>query len=970
VTDVADAPVLAPIGNKVVNEKELLTFTATATDEDGGSLTFSLDEEPTGAIITNVPSVGGIFTWTPAENQDGVHTFDVCVSDGVLSDCETITVTVTEVNSAPVANDQAVSVPEDHAGFAITLTGSDADHDPADTLTYSIVSGPTHGTLSGTAPNVTYKPNLNYNGLDSFTFKINDDHVDSNIATVSITVTPVNDPPIAVLDGYNALKDVSLNIAAPGVLGNDTDIDEDALTAVIAENAEHGNVTLNSDGSFTYVPDAGYTGPDTFQYFVSDGIASSAPVTVNLTVNALNVAPTDIGLSPISVAENSDYEGILTATDVAGDVHTFSLVTGEGSDDNGEFEIQGNKLIATHQFNYEGKKTYKVRIAATDQFGASLEKAFVITVTDVNDAPVAENQPISAIMNEAVDFELTGSDEDGDELTFAIFTEPQHGTLVVQEVEGANFAGAGVLRVIEPTVTYTPEADFTGTDSFTFKVMDEKGAVSDLATVSITVNDVPVALDDEYETDEDVPLEVTVEEGVLANDTDSYPEEEPLTAILVTDVSHGELTLAGDGSFSYLPDPNFFGEDSFTYKASDSLELESEPATVTITVAAVNDAPVAVNIEDAETDEDEAVEIELLASDVDGDELTFSMVTPPTHGTLSGTAPELTYTPEANYNGTDSFTYKANDGTADSNIATVTITIAAVNDAPVAEDIEDAETDEDEAVEIELLASDVDGDELTAEIVVEPEHGEVTIDGLVATYTPEADFNGTDSFTYKVNDGTVDSNEATVSITIAALNDAPVAEDIEAETDEETAVEIELLASDVDGDELTAAIVEEPEHGEVVLEGFKVTYTPELDFNGTDSFTYKVNDGTADSNIATVTITVGAINDEPNAVDDAYDAWMGKVLEIPAPGVLANDIDPDPSDVQTVEVKDAPLHGVLELNPDGSFTYEPAAGFYGVDTFTYWLISEPAVQSAYTDWATVTITVRPVARIFLPIILK
>jgi hypothetical protein len=205
---------------------------------------------------------------------------------------------------------------------------------------------------------------------------------------------------------------------------------------------------------------------------------------------------------------------------------------------------------------------------------------------------------------------------------------------------------------------------------------------------------------------------------------------------------------------------------------------------------------------------------------------------------------------------------------------------------------------------------------------------------------------------------------------VTPVNDAPVAEDVEAETDEDTAVAITLLASDVDGDELTFTVVTQPAHGMLSGTAPALTYTPETDFNGTDSFTFKANDGSLDSNIATVTISVGAVNDEPNAVDDEYDAWMGVTLEVPAPGVLANDFDPDPSDEQTVEVKDAPLHGELVLNPDGSFTYEPDAGFYGVDTFTYWLISEPGVQSAYTDWATVTITVRPQFTIFLPILVK
>jgi len=287
---------------------------------------------------------------------------------------------------------------------------------------------------------------------------------------------------------------------------------------------------------------------------------------------------------------------------------------------------------------------------------------------------------------------------------------------------------------------------------------------------------------------------------------------------------------------------------------------------------------------------------------------------------------------------------------------------------PVAKDMS-VTTTEDTSKVITLDASDEDDDPLSA-MVIQPVHGTVTVNGLDATYTPAANYNGTDSFTFKANDGLLDSTVATVTITITAVNDAPVAEDIEAETDEDTAVAITLLASDVDGDELTFTVVAQPAHGTLSGTAPALTYTPAADFNGTDSFTFKANDGSLDSNIATVTITVGAVNDEPNAVDDEYDAWMGVTLEVPAPGVLANDFDPDPSDEQTVEVKDAPLHGELVLNADGSFTYEPDAGFHGIDTFTYWLISEPGVQSAYMDSATVTITVRPVARIFLPIILK
>ncbi|PYQ71262.1 MAG: hypothetical protein DMG01_26015, partial [Acidobacteria bacterium] len=178
------------------------------------------------------------------------------------------------------------------------------------------------------------------------------------------------------------------------------------------------------------------------------------------------------------------------------------------------------------------------------------------------------------------------------------------------------------------------------------------------------------------------------------------------------------------------------------------------------------------NAQSVTTAEDTAKAITLTASDVDGDTLTYSIVSGPSHGSLSGAAPNVTYTPAANYNGPDSFTFKANDGTADSAAATVSITVTAVNDAPVA-NAQSATTNEDTAKPITLAATDVDGDALTYSIVTGPAHGSLSGTMPDVSYTPAANYNGPDSFTFKANDGTVDSNVATVSLTVTAVNDAP-----------------------------------------------------------------------------------------------------------------------------------------------------------------------------------------------------
>ena len=380
-------------------------------------------------------------------------------------------------------------------------------------------------------------------------------------------------------------------------------------------------------------------------------------------------------------------------------------------------------------------------------------------------------KPKTAPTNEdqAVTIELKATDLDSSDLTFAIATIPTSGSLGTIGTPACSDSGG--ITTCTASVTYTPNPNFNGSDSFTYTASDGS-TTSAPVSVSITinpVNDSPVAVNDPYNTNEDTVLNVGAP-GVLGNDND--PEGNPLTAALFSGPAHGALTLNGDGSFTYTPNLNFAGTDSFSYKVNDG-SVDSTSATVTITVGAQNDPPVAGN-QSVSTAENVAVNITLMGSDVDNDPLTYSVVTPPAHGVLSGTAPSLTYTPAANYNGPDSFTFKVNDGTVDSNVASVSITVTPVNNPPAANP-QSVTTPEDTAVAITLTGSDVDNDPLTYSVVTPPAHGVLSGTAPSLTYTPAANYNGPDSFTFKVNDGKVDSNTATVSITVTVVNDAPVA---------------------------------------------------------------------------------------------------------------------------------------------------------------------------------------------------
>jgi hypothetical protein len=302
----------------------------------------------------------------------------------------------------------------------------------------------------------------------------------------------------------------------------------------------------------------------------------------------------------------------------------------------------------------------------------------------------------------------------------------------------------------------------------------------------------------------------------------------------------------------------------------------NQVVTQTFTVTAANTPPVA-NAQAVSTNEDTPKTITLTGSDVDGNSLTFATGTGPSHGSLgsisavtcTGTAPkscsaEVTYTPALNYNGSDSFTFKVNDGTVDSPAATVSITINAVNDAPSCSAVS-LTTDEDTPGDANPDCTDIDSASLSYAIVGAATHGTASIVAGKLHYVPNANYNGSDSFTYKANDGALDSNTATVSVTVNAVNDAPTCTNGSASTDEDNAVATPLSCADVDSATLGYTIVSGPAHGSLSGTAPNLTYTPNANYNGSDSFTFQASDGSLDSNVAAFNITINAVNDAPTA---------------------------------------------------------------------------------------------------------
>jgi hypothetical protein len=285
-------------------------------------------------------------------------------------------------NHAPVANAQSVSTPEDNAK-AITLTATDADGNP---LAYSVVAGPLHGTLSGSAPALTYTPAANYNGPDSFTFKVNDGTVDSPIATVSITVSALNYAPIANPDACNRLAGTMLYGST--VLANDTDPDGDTLTAVLVGDPTHASgFTFTSDGTFVYTPVADYSGIDSFTYKAYDGLLYSNSASVTITVTAVNKAPiiTEGASTNVSMSQNgspSPFNLNLHATDVDGDAITWSINTPAGHGTASASGTGTSKAISyTPVHDYIGSDSFDVQVS--DGNGGTDTITVNVTITAV-----------------------------------------------------------------------------------------------------------------------------------------------------------------------------------------------------------------------------------------------------------------------------------------------------------------------------------------------------------------------------------------------------------------------------------------------------------------------------------------------------------------------------------------------------------------------------------------------------------
>ena len=902
------------------------------TDADGDTLTVvEIIAAPSAGSL--FPVTNGSFVYTPDENFVGQDSFTYKIRDG-FGGFDTATVTINVTNAAPDAVNDVYNM---RAGQTLNIAapgilGNDTDAD-GDTLTVvEIIAAPSAGSLFPvTNGSFVYTPDENFVGQDSFTYKIRDGFGGFDTATVTINVT--NAAPDAVNDVYNMRAGQTLNIAAPGILGNDTDADGDTLTVVeIIAAPSAGSLFPVTNGSFVYTPDENFVGQDSFTYKIRDGFGGfdTATVTINVTANTAPVAQDDTAVTTEDATLPIQIAALFNDSDPDGDAITvLSFTQGQ----HGTVTAGANLAYQPTDPNFNGTDSFTYTII--DAFGATATATVNVTVLPTNDAPVA-NDDFVIIDEDAAPILISplgnDTDIDGDTLTLLSITSVANGT--VQQ------NGNQVL--------YVPDANFNGSDQFTYQMFDQGGVVR-TATVFITVNpanDEPVAVDDVYSVRSGEVLEILAP-GFLGNDADPDGDAIALAAI-IDRPTNGTFSVSNSGDFVYTPNAGFTGTDSFTYRIRDGFG-GFDTATVTINVTSGNTPPNAVD-DNFSTQVDAEITIaiaDLLANDLDpGDTFFFTTAGAPVNGSLGQAGGELFFLPTAGFVGTASFEYTIQDSNGATDTATVSITVLPPP-GPVAEDDSFNVVEDSANNTLTIFVNDTVPTGTSIDFGAGPANGTVSNFIGAVRYTPNADFSGFDSFTYTLTDAYGQSATATVTITVTESNDTPVLLDPGTFVGQEDGQIVgQINAFDADGDTLT--FTGELDGLALAADGSFI-YTPAANAFGIAAFIVTVSDGQGGVTEGAIFLQVNPEPDAPIARDDVTATLED--TEITDGNVRGNDTDAD-FDTLSFELEGPGLAG-LTFNPDGTFSYAPPLNLNGVVSFDY----RATDTTGRSDVATVTITI-------------
>ncbi|MEA5047425.1 MAG: Ig-like domain-containing protein, partial [Eubacteriales bacterium] len=965
-------------------------FTLDVTNPSNVNYTLTINTVCTLGTLEVVGDTANTIHFTPYENAYGSQniTYTVASTENSERHTGTIWLIVYPVNDLPMIDSAPteITVQEDastHASFDVVFHDADCATSglyfnvyTRSASTEAPVAFSTGFTVqrTGTGSTVTINPDTNVNGSAVIVVGVSDGFAYTE-QTISLTITPEDDAPVLSGVSRTIHEDMSVSFAA---LTSDYEVDGDQTTVSI-DTPQHGTAVLRSDKTIQYKPDANYYGTDTFQITVTDKTEAkrSASATVTINIISVNDPPSISGVEYYQTTLEDTVKTIpITVTDVDDDMtasSSYKFVSGDESIVRSEditisHDSETGKMILSVKPVENAYGSVVIRVTATDSAGVSAKASFLLRITPVNDVPVANND--SATVSEVIStgnesvapmtittMNLIENDTDveGGALSIVAITDVQNG-IVTSNGNG--------------TVTISADGDSTKDVTFHYMIMDPGGATASAdATLVITPsNDPPRTQEDSYTIDEDE--QSTFE--VLVNDVD--PEEEALSISDVSIPSHGTATISGT-SIVFIPAKDYNGTDSFTYTATDASGASAEPTTVRISIRSINDAPEISKHEsnsgDWQMTEDTPKSFHFVVSDAESAVKNLIVRIKSLDETLVKTSQIQLSTNEGGYNtilvtpnkdqyGTVPVEFIVSDGLLSTTV-TYNILITGANDPPVVTPM-DLETDEDTKITKTAVASDVENNPVTFFLSDTPQYGTAAVnaDGSF-TYTPEKDFNGSDSFVIGANDGQSENSTGTALIRIQVLpaNDPPTAVDDTTSTNEDTAVDIDVIANDTDmdldyGDALTILrIPTAPTKGTAQIVDNKIHYVPSKDLNGTDTFTYEICDQDGKPSTATVTVQITAVNDVPAGGNDTAEVFEDNSVTI---DVLANDdvdmtTNPGHEALTITKIATNPSHGTARIS-DGAIIYTPTENYFSPedtpDTFTYIVTDSGNLTAEFT----------------------
>jgi VCBS repeat-containing protein len=973
VTGVDDPPVA--VADKVeLMENDPSTHVdvlANDTDVDGGPKLVESVTSPVHGTAT-ISAEGKGVDYRPEANYCGPDTFTYTLNGGSTA---TVSVEIECFDEPPVAVDDTATVVEDSGANAIDVLANDTDTDGGPKLVESVTQ-PANGTvvITGGGTGLTYAPGPNYcnetpgTTPDTFTYTLNPGSaLTGSTATVSIKVTCVDDPPVAVNDTTTVVEDSGTT--AIDVLANDTDVDGGPKQIESVTQPANGTAVITGGGTeLTYTPSANYcneppgTSPDTFTYTLNGG--STATVSVKVTcvddppvaVNDTKTVQEDSGATAIDVLAND--------TDIDGGPKQVESVTQPA---NGTVVITGGGTGLTYDpsANYCNEPPGTTPDTFTYTLNGGSTATVSVIVDCVDDPPVAVNDTKTVEEDSgatAIDVLANDTDIDGGPKQVESVTQPANGTVVI--------TGGGTGLTYSPSANYCNEPPGTTPDTFTYTL--NGGSTATVSVIVDCVDDPPVAVNDTKTVEEDSGATAV---DVLANDTDI--DGGPKQVESVTQPANGTVVITGGGTgLTYDPSANYCNEppgttpDTFTYTLNGG-----STATVSVTVVCVDDPPVAVNDTASVEEGASATAIDVLANDtdIDGGPKQVESVTQPANGTvvITGGGTGLTYEPNANYcnqpPGTtpDTFTYSLNGGST----ATVSVTVICSDLPPTDISLSSSSLKENEPAGTEVgtfSTTDPDvGDTFTYGLVAgegSTDNGSFEISGNVLKTKESFNFEAKSSYSIRVR--TTDSGgksfEKKFTITIVNADDPPAdltLSNAEIDENEPAGTQVGTFSTtDEDvGDTFTYGLVAgegSTDNGSFEISGNMLKAKESFNFEAKSSYSIRVRttDSGGKSFEKKFTVTIINVNDPPVVVNDTYTgavgntkAVLGNVVSGPSVALsgespLANDSDEDAG--QTISVVPETIStadgGSVTIGANGDFTYTPGVGDKNEnDSFNY-----------------------------------